>query len=336
MCFGRANQRKKMKGLDNLMGKDISCVNSYIDEDTLPIKLLRDERVISSINDNKKIIPVHIQFIPTNKCNLECPSCSCANEDRDTEMSLFKAMEIIDICKDSGTRAVTITGCAPCLHPNINEIIEYFIKSGIEVGLVDNGLALDNISPGTLNKMAWCRISHADFRPFTEKYEEKLKEVIKSAPDVDWAFSYIVSKTPNIYGILRCINFANDHNFTYIRLVADLSNSEEIDMVRIKNIISAFETDDRLVIYQNRECPEQGGDCYVCFLKPVISAGYQVYNCCGVQSEELSLGSAFDLKDIIARSHIPVNGKICGACYNKKYNDVLGAMMKDLTHVNFV
>ena len=320
---------------------------SFTAADTLPVKLLRDERVISSINDNKKIPPIHIQFIPTNKCNLKCPCCSCANEDREIEMSLFKAMEIIDICKDLGTRAVTITGGgSPCLHPNINEIIEYFIQSGIEVGLVDNGLALDNIKPEILNKVTWCRISHADFRPFTDNYEEKLKEVIKSAPDVDWAFSYVVSKTPNIYGILRCINFANDHNFTHVRLVADLFNPEEIDMVRIKNIVTAFGADDSLVIYQNREHPEQGGDCYICFLKPVISADYQVYNCCGSQyykkdapkklPVELNLGSVFDLKDIIARSHIPVNGKICEICYYKNYNEILGAMMKDLTHVNFI
>lgn len=325
----------------------MSDKSSYTAADSLPVKLLKDERVISSINDRHIIPPIHIQFLPTNKCNLNCPFCSCANEDRNIEMSLFKAMEIIDICKDLGTKAVTITGGgSPCLHPNINEIIEHFIYCGIEVGLVDNGLALENIKQETLNKVTWCRISHADFRSFSDKYEEKLKNVISMSPDVDWAFSYVVSKTPNIYGIIKAINFANDNNFTHIRLVADLFNPEEIDMDRVKNIIDAFGVDDNKVIYQNRNEPTKGGDCYIGFLKPVISADYQVYNCCGVQYYkknapkklpiELSLGSAFDMKDIVARSSKPANGSICEICYYSDYNNILGAMMKNVEHINFV
>lgn len=289
---------------------------SYTAADSLPVKLLKDERVISSINDRHIIPPIHIQFLPTNKCNLNCPFCSCANEDRNIEMSLFKAMEIIDICKDLGTKAVTITGGgSPCLHPNINEIIEHFIHCGIEVGLVDNGLALEKIKPEILNKVTWCRISHADFRSFSDKYEEKLKKVIASAPDVDWAFSYVVSKTPNIYGIIKAINFSNDHNFTHIRLVADLFNPEEIDMDRVKNIIDAFGVDDEKVIYQNRSEPTKGGDCYIGFLKPVISADYQVYNCCIEENESVIIEkngvlSPVAIKDVNEGDFAYGNGRV--------------------------
>lgn len=320
---------------------------SFTAADTLPLKLLKDEGVIRSINRNKIIPPVHIQFMPTNKCNLNCPFCSCVNEDRSLEMSLPDAKRIIDICKDLGTRAATITGGgSPCLHPKISEIIAYFVESGIEVGLVDNGLALDKIDFHTLNKVTWCRISHADFRQFSSAYETKLRKEILNAPGVDWAFSYVVSKTPNLEGIIRAINFANDNKFTHVRLVADLFTPDEIDLGTVKQILRTRQVNDDKVIYQNRDVPSRGGDCYICYLKPVISADCKVYNCCGAQyylkdapkrmPNELCLGSAFDLKKIIMNSHMPANGHVCEKCYYKNYNDYLGAMMLNLQHVNFL
>ncbi len=320
---------------------------SFTAADTLPVKLLKDEKVVRSINRNKVIPPVHVQFMPTNKCNLSCPFCSCVNEDRTLEMSLSDAKKIIDICKNLGTRAATITGGgSPCLHPKINEIIDYFIESGIEVGLVDNGLALDKIDPHVLNRMTWCRISHADFRQFSAAYETKLRKHILLAPRVDWAFSYVVSKSPNIQGIISIINFANENNFTHIRLVADLFTPDEIDLGKIRQILTTNKVKDDKVIYQNRDVPSRGGDCYICYLKPVISADCKVYTCCGAQyylkdapkkmPYELCLGSAFDLKKIIANSHKPVNGHVCEKCYYKNYNDYLKAMMRTLQHENFL
>lgn len=321
--------------------------SSFTAAETLPIKLLKDEQVINSINNLKIIPPIHVQFIPTNKCNLNCSFCSCANEDRNIEMSIDEAMRIIDICKNLGTRAVTITGGgSPCLHPNINEIIEYFINSGIEVGFVDNGLALDKIKPATLNKMTWCRISHADFRPFTNKYKDILASIMNESFNIDWAFSYVVSKNYNFDTIVNVIDFANQMNLTHVRLVADILDPTKINMGKIKEEIIDFGVDDSKVVYQNRDIPTSGGDCYICYLKPVISADCKVFACCGAQyykkdapkkmPNELCLGSAFDLSKIIENSTSPINGRICEKCYYRSYNDILSSMMSDLKHINFI
>lgn len=321
--------------------------NSFTAADTLPIKLLKDEQVIRSINKHRVIPPVHIQFMPTNKCNLNCPFCSCANEDRNIEMKLSDAKKIIDICKKLGTRSVTITGGgSPSLHPDINEIIEHFISSGIEPAMVDNGLAFDKVSPKTLNKLVWCRISHADFRPFTDKYKEYLRGIVENCPNVDWSFSYVVSKTPDINKIGEVIKFANENNFTHIRLVADLFVPQEIDLDSVEYKIKKIGINDDKVIYQNRDMPDVGGNCYIGYLKPVISADCRVFACCGAQyykedapkkmPNELCLGSAFDMEEIIKNSFTPINGYICQKCYYKNYNDILSSMMLDLTHINFI
>jgi len=319
--------------------------SSYTAADSLPIKLLKNVEIIESIN-NGKIIPSHIQFIPTNKCNLKCAFCSCSNDDRNTEMSLDDAVKIIDIFKKLGTKAVTITGGgSPCLHPNINEIISYFLEKDIKVGLVDNGLLLHKISPNVMNQITWCRISHADDRKFSPKYEEIIKRVVVESPNVDWAFSYVVSNEPNFDGISRVVDFANNNKFTHVRLVADLFQPKNVDLGEARKCLNLFNIDDSLVIYQDRDEPEHGEDCYICYLKPVIGADCNVYNCCGVQyaletptknlPQELSMGSAFNFESMIQKSSSPQNGSKCVRCYYGDYNRILKSLISDIDHLEF-
>ena len=104
-------------------------VNSYSSASVFPIKLLHNE-----IIKDGKIIPIHVQLIPTNKCNLNCKFCSCGDRRKDLELTLEECKKVIDIVSKRGTKSITITGGGePLLHPDINKIIRYAGKKGIEV-----------------------------------------------------------------------------------------------------------------------------------------------------------------------------------------------------------
>lgn len=321
--------------------------NSFTAADSLPVKLLQDEDVLLSIKKKGVIPPAHVQFYPTNKCNLNCPFCSCAEDDRFSEMNIGAAKKAIDTCASLGTKAVTISGGGePLMHPSINELISYFLFKGIKVGLVSNGLLFNKINTDLFKYVTWCRISNADFRTFSNKYKETLLGVIKKCPQVDWAFSHVVSKDPNIEEICEIIDFANENNFTHVRLVADLFEPHNVDLDFVKKEIKKYKVDDSLVIYQGRQYPERGGDCYICYLKPVIGADMNVYSCCGAQyfsedpskdlPNELKLGSVFELDKIISESKIPLDGSICHRCYYGFYNRILKAMVSDFCHEEFI
>ena len=325
----------------------MSKINNYTAADAIPIKLLSNYEIIKTMREDGIIRPVHAQFIPTNKCNMNCPFCSCAEDDRETEMSLEDATTIINDLARLGCKGVTITGGGePILHPHINTIIELFIEAGIEVGFVSNGLLLHTVDPEVFNKVTWCRISNGDFRTFTDNYKEKLQEIVSACPDVDWAFSHVVSDKHNIDEMVRIITFANENNFTHVRLVADLFNPDDINMDLVKNGLEEKWIDIDKVIFQGRKDPEHGGPCYICYLKPLIGADCRVYNCCGVQyaleeptknlPKELSLGSAFDLEEIMNESHHAFDGSICHKCYYMNYNRVLGGLFDDIEHQSFV
>ena len=60
-AYEKKRRRKRM----------IDKKDSYTAADNLPIKLIRDETVRKGIEQGK-ILPIHPQVIPTNKCNMKC------------------------------------------------------------------------------------------------------------------------------------------------------------------------------------------------------------------------------------------------------------------------
>lgn len=333
---------KRMTGV-----KEIDIKTSFTAADSIPIKVLLDKDVIHHAFTQSRLIPVHIQFLPTNKCNLNCKFCSCSERDKAQEIDFGLAKKIINLCKQLGTKSVTITGGGePLLYKQFNELIEYFWVKKIKIGLVSNGLLLHCAVPETINKLTWCRISNSDERSFNDVYKKKLSNVVNAAPDVDWAFSHVVSTAPNIDEIIKVIDFANEHHFTHVRLVSDLFQPESVDMQRLKTKILQKGLDDSKVIYQERKAYARGGDCYIGYLKPLIGADAKVYACCGVQyalerpsknlPEELCLGEALDMENIIARSSEPLNGTICSKCYYMNYNILLKGLLKEVEHKEFV
>lgn len=317
---------------------------SYTAADIIPLKVLLDKDLLQS-TQNGKIIPLHIQFMPTNKCNLKCVFCSCSERNKSLEMPFDDAKRIIDDCKLLGTKAVTISGGGePLCYPNFEELIEYFNYRGIKIGMVTNGLLLHKINSKTLSKITWCRISSGDDRDFNDNYNQQLHKVVTENNNVDWAFSHVITSRPNIDTIKKIIKFANEHNFTHVRLVADLFTPEFIDMRVIKSFLSGL--DDSLVIYQGRKEYTKGTDCYICYLKPVIAPDLKVYACCGAQyaletptkdmPEELSLGDARDIWQIIDKSIKPFNGAKCVKCYYSGYNSLLNSLLSKIEHQEFV
>lgn len=329
------------------MKQPVDIKTSFTAADSIPLKVLLDKDLIDQVHHNNRLIPIHIQFLPTNKCNMNCDFCSCSERDQNLEIDFELASSIITECRKAGTKAVTITGGGePLLYPHFAKLVDCFENNGIKIGLVTNGLLLHKIPQMTLNKITWCRISNDDNRVLKGVYREHLAHSIKLSPSVDWAFSHVVSSKPNVDEIIRIIEFANEHNFTHIRLVADLFQPEDVDMESLQFKLRDKKVHDSKVIYQGRKAFERGGDCYIGYLKPLIGPDAKVYACCGVQyalavpskdlPQELCLGNAVDINKIVKQSNVPLDGSICVKCYYMNYNTLLRGMLMSVVHKEFV
>lgn len=327
--------------------RNLDIKTSFTAADSVPIKVLLDKDLLHEAHHKNRLVPIHIQFLPTNKCNMNCQFCSCSERDATLEMDFNLACMIIEKCRKTGTKAVTITGGGePLMYPHFNDLVDYFHANSIKIGLVTNGILLHRVPKATLDRITWCRISNDDQRSFSNTYSKHLSDLITASSSVDWAFSHVVSSSPNIAEIVKIVSFANEHNFTHIRLVADLFQPEEVDMQLLRNALRKEGIDDGKVVYQGRKSYDRGGDCYIGFLKPLIGPDAKIYACCGVQyalevpsrdlPEELCLGNAMDIEAIIARSAKPLDGSRCVKCYYMNYNTLLSGMLKTVVHKEFV
>lgn len=315
--------------------------SSYTAADQFPVKMLKNRSVMADIRVRNHIAPHHCQFIPTNRCNLACEFCSCANESRSVEMPIGHARRYIETLVHAGMTAVTITGGGePLMHPDIVKIIAELNSYGVKIGLVTNGLLLHTIDPDALRLLTWCRISHDDAREFDGAYRIRLENVRERVP-IDWAISYVVSKTPAIRQIQRVIDFAADLSFTHVRLVADLAEPDAVPMDDVASEI--YERGN--VIIQKRNTPEPGGPCYVAYLRPVIAADGSVYRCCGAQyalgnnsramPAELCMGHMDAFGDAMSWESVNA-GEQCKVCYYGAYNRILESLVEPIQHGDFV
>ena len=308
---------------------------SYTAADTFPTKLLH-----LGVVKNGKIQPIHIQLTPTNACNLNCSFCSYSDRDKKKQIGYKQLEYILDVCADYGTKAMTITGGGePLMYRKINELIDYAGLKEIDVGLVTNGTLLDRLDMHP--NLTWCRISSSDDRD--PKYG-KIINALKVNPGTDWAFSHVVTRNPN-YPIMKyLINFANEHNFTHVRLVSDLNDLENVpEISEIKKNLQPIS--DEKVIYQGRKNPTRGTkDCYISLLKPVI-APEGIFPCCGVvyaihgqkkdSVDEMRMGKLNELESIL-KNQKHFDGSHCDKCYYSQYNSALKKLLNKPKHLKFV
>ncbi len=316
------------------MNKD-KLVRSYTSASTFPTKLLH-KKVI----EDGKIIPVHAQIIPTNNCNLKCKFCSYADREKNLEIDFNELKKSIDVLASRGTKAITWTGGGETsLYNKINEALNYAGSKGIQSGMVTNGILFDKLTHQ--NSLTWCRVSSSDDR--VPAYEQ-IKSALKINPQTDFAFSHVVTKNPNYQIMKGVINFANENNFTHIRLVSDLYDLDNVpNMEDIKKNLEGI--DDNKVIYQGRKDSTRGTkDCYISLLKPVIGPE-GIFPCCGTNYaikgmkrkpvDEMKMGEIKDLAYILDnQKHF--DGKICDTCYYSEYNSALSKLLNKPEHLNFV
>jgi MoaA/NifB/PqqE/SkfB family radical SAM enzyme len=316
--------------------------SSYTAASTIPSKLFCNMELFESIRE-KRIIPIHLQLNPTNKCPLNCSFCSCKNRDKNLEIDYDLLMTSLSNFIQLGTKAVTITGGGdPLAYERLGDLINYLYNEDIKIGFVTNGVLFKDEHMDLFNKVTWCRISLSDeYNLLTPKISK-----IVEATSTDWSFSYVLKPGTEIKKVADAISFANQHKFTHVRLVDDIlseSGQSVVDQMK-KNI--RFMVDDRIVIYQGRKTYTHGHKrCLISLLKPNIGPDGKIYPCCGIQyakdppSYDLkdSMGDLEDLEKIW-NEQLNYDGSDCVKCYYSDYNNILNIIedAPNLKHKEFV
>lgn len=311
-----------------------SLIENYTSANSFPAKLIKCEGA-------RRLRPVHVQWIPTNRCNFNCQFCSCRNRTTNDSMIMEDAAQVIGQLHSYGMQAVTITGGGePLCHPHVADMIRQFSELGTKIGLVTNGSLLASLSHQTLELVTWCRVSNSDERELTTEYR-KILDFATEVP-IDWAFSHVVTQSPNLDEIGRIVDYAEKHHFTHVRLVGDLLNPDNIDWSPIRVYLQGR---DEHVIYQERKTYVPARLCWLGYVKPVITPDFRMYLCCGAQyalksqtgyfPSVLSMGSAYHLPALYDQHQAPFKVP-CDRCYYDEYNRILQVLNTNFAHAEFV
>jgi MoaA/NifB/PqqE/SkfB family radical SAM enzyme len=329
---------------------------SYLSANTFPIKIFLNKDLVDSVLDSGKIMPIHLQLIPTNRCNFKCDFCSCANKIEGEQLTFLQYKKIMTKAAKAGCRAVTITGGGePLVHPEIGEMIEDMNSRGIEIGLTTNGSMIKRLTAKQLNMFTWIRISAGDsmeknLKRVGRTLEQHLGDIAaaaEKAPKVDWAFSYVYMAKPKYEMMEKFIKFANKYKFAHVRITPDILDLENVpDIEKVEKTLKRRGVNDKIVVYQARQSFEHGSkDCLISLLKPLVGADGLLYPCCGTQyakkkalrdnDKSMALGRAEDIDKIFA-GQIPFNGSKCVKCYYDQYNKLLKSVLDGVQHKKFV
>jgi organic radical activating enzyme len=320
----------------SVTGTDVEH-RSYTAAGRMPWKLLQmKEYAISSAG---LIRPIHIQLIPTNRCNGNCPWCSCRDVDKSLQLPRQEISNMLGFFAQRGTKAITITGGGePTLHPDLLSICANCYDFGIKIGLVTNGKkwAKDGVDPDFNEFLLWVRISTMETQHDVGQVDW-LRGICEFLPAVALGVSFTVD-TDVCVDLARevCKLAAKQENLTHIRFVQNILDPDKSPM---KAVQDACEPLTSKAIFQYRSVFTTGAKrCLISRLKPMIDASGLVYPCCGVQyagtdSEMRKMPERFSMGHWTEYDHMePFDGSICAKCYYSDYNAILDGLTTPLEH----
>jgi MoaA/NifB/PqqE/SkfB family radical SAM enzyme len=324
--------------------ENIGKVTSYTSANALPIKIFTDKELMKLLLEEGKIFPAHLQLVPTNRCNLKCSYCSFDERTLKQELSPKELDKIIETAYKLGTKGVTLTGGGePMLHNYMNELLENINAHGMKAGLVSNGKDLSRFRPENINLLTWYRISFDTERKWDKKFQDGLDKIVAENKSCDLAFSYVVSKKMDGQDLRTLVKYANDNNFSHVRIVENIFDPGVMNMDQVKDFLKDMDTSK--VVYQGKKEWTHGvKDCYISLMKPFIAADGYIYPCCGItyalgdeKREPLGMrmGHFTEWEKIVEKQQ-NFDGSACIKCFYPEYNAVLKALKSDIHHKEFI
>ena len=190
---------------------------------------------VESLIDGKPEMPVTVEVDPSNRCQLDCEYCMFKVlrrkknnmggeiENPDLPLDLYRHL-LLDL-KMIGVKSVTFTGGGePLLNPDFNEMANLAYSHGFEIGLITNGMKLNEVE--RLDRYKFIRVS---LDAGTKEVYKKLKRA--NAFDTVLENLYLARKTTPVLGISYVVNETNKKD---IKRAAALANKLEVNYIQFK------------------------------------------------------------------------------------------------------
>ena len=288
---------------------------------------------IEKLEKGEFVAPISCEIDPSNSCNLKCDFCMFGEwrKDHHEHLDLETYISLIGELQRMGTKSITFTGGGePLMNPNFNLMAKMAKSLGFQIGLVTNGVLLDEVD--NLEDFLFIRISLDAYNRedyIKVKRVDKFDRVLKNITNaLKWnkiiGLSYVVGPYNN-KDLQKAEDLANELGVSYIQIKPSYINES-------KEIFTDFVyPDGREVIETRRYLPKDNVPCTIAALVSIIGANGDVYYCCqGRGVDRLTLGNLKDksFKQMwTERMDMKPNVSLCPMCrymnYTKAYKEIM-------------
>lgn len=317
-------------------------------------KLLHHTAHVHAISTGSFLPPIMVDIDPVDGvCNLDCNWC-CQAKSRSARPAKFmtpNTMKQLGVfCGDWGVKSWRISGDSePLLNQNIDTLIHSGYDSGIDIGLITNGVFLERVSAfskltylgvslDATTASTWSQVKNTSPRGF-DTIISNIKRIRNDHPSLDLCIKFVRFDAKKSL---------NKHQFS-----EHLSIISETDVAEVDNYVEAEEMED---FAKNLGCraiirdayPENFAEtykfsqCHVTPLGGVFDASHNFHLCCDARSvhvltddytrdnwRELPRLWGSDLHKKLIENIQP---KQCAGCAKSKMNEILEHIVLPSNH----
>jgi len=293
-------------------------------------KLVRHIDRIKQLKETPR--PVMIDIAVNTECNANCPFCYVRNKET-SSLDIDKLKHFIEVVNPL---SIDISGGEPTLWPHTTELINWCVDRDIKVGLITNGIKLNDIPVKTLNRLTWLRISVNSYIEGNNKFKlpKRLSSNVylgimfvtwRNMVDAEWLnILYKLEKIKKKHSKIR-----------YVKIVEDFTNID----IKVPDWINRW----RFSFFVEHTIPriKYSGICYIGWLKPLLDPDGKVYFCTGdvgILEKKKRVGSHFCTIDepekLFEYKDFEVN---CLRCENYSKNQFIETVLADkILHEEFI
>ena len=133
-----------------------------------PLKVFHHQDRLELLRAGGHPSPVHVQLVPTNRCNQACLGCAYRTQVytstvqfyHSDEMPWIKLQQVVCECTEMGVHAVHLTGRGQLtVHPQFQDLCAAIIRRDMSLAVVTNGSVWSDAHADLLCKARWVRFS---------------------------------------------------------------------------------------------------------------------------------------------------------------------------------
>lgn len=200
------------------------------------------------------IYPIALEVFPTNRCNSSCSFCAYSEFRNKEEIPSESFERLIEDISKSTIRSVSFAGGGePLIYKNLYSAINKLSNSGIDVGIITNGLKLDQNMIEAINKCSWIRFSllsatPEDFHALTGTPENNHCIICDNIQKITSL------KNEKLYVSASYMSNVPGDSYEKVRAFIALASELHLDQIFFKKLVSDFvKTEETLDFYKKNK-----------------------------------------------------------------------------------